>query len=109
MARSYGWFFSPCKSSKRTKRKSRKSKKKKRGRKRKSVSRSRRYSRRRFGGYGNASLNRIMGDYRPPNKMNTYQQYTGMSPYQMGNHLDGILMHDRANFYRQGIPNDTMF
>lgn len=51
----------------------------------------------------------MMGNYRPSDMMNTYQSYTGMSPYQMGRHLDGVLPQDRMNFYRQDIPKNTMF
>lgn len=40
----------------------------------------------------------MMGNYAP-SKMNTFQQYTGMSAPQMSKHMGGVLKSDRANFY----------
>jgi hypothetical protein len=41
----------------------------------------------------------IMGNYDPPSKMSTFQQYTGMGPYQYDNHISKIPISDRSNFY----------
>ena len=35
-----------------------------------------------------------------PNKMSFFQQYTGMPPEQMENHLTGVPVNLRSNFYK---------
>ena len=41
---------------------------------------------------------KMMGNFSPA-EMNTFQQYTGMGPYQSNNHLNGIPLGLRSNFY----------
>ncbi len=76
-------------------RKSRKSRKSRRRRKSSSKKRRRR-RRKRFG--KKPGLISIMGNYSP-SKMNSFQQYTGMSAPQMTKHMSNVLKSDRANFY----------
>ena len=61
----------------------------------------RRYgSRRRFGKGGQfPGLNRIMGNYRPPAKMNTFQELHSMGDYQRDTHFAKVPKSLRNNFY----------
>jgi hypothetical protein len=85
-------FGSKKRSSKKSKRSSKKSKRSKRSSKKRRSSR-----RKRFGRMTN--LSGIMGNYQPGQEMSTFQQYTGMPPGQMKQHLAGIPMNLRSNFY----------
>ena len=42
---------------------------------------------------------KMMGNITPPYMMNTWGQYTGMGPEQTMNHLNGIPLSLRTNFY----------
>ena len=85
------------KMSRRRKKSSKRRRKSKSKRRRRKSSSKRRRRKRSFGKM--PGLVNIMGNYRPPNKMNTFQQYTGMSAPQMMKHMDNVLKSDRANFY----------
>ena len=51
---------------------------------------------RKFGKIGNAAS--FMANY-DPNQMSTFQQYTGVPPGQMNQHLKNVSMSLRDNFY----------
>ncbi len=53
-----------------------------------------------FGGPNMPNTARMMGNYRPDNMMNTFQQYTGMGREQYNNHIGGISRDLRSNFYK---------
>jgi len=63
----------------------------KRKSKRKSVKRKRKFG-------ASPNLNRVMGNYGPA-LMNTFQEYTGAGTDQRMNHLNGIPVNLRDNFY----------
>ena len=56
-----------------------------------------------FGSAYTPNLTSVMGNYRPGNEMNTFQQYTGMGNYQTDNHLNGISNNLRSNFYQNKV------
>ncbi len=41
----------------------------------------------------------MMGNYAP-SQMSTFQQYTGMPPFQYNNHITSIPQNLQSNFYR---------
>ena len=72
----------------------------KRVNKRRSFGKRRRSRRsRRFSSAFSPSLNRIMGNYRPPAMMNTFQEYTGAGTEQRSNHYNNIPTSLKNNFY----------
>jgi hypothetical protein len=53
-------------------------------------------------GFGN-NLSSIMGNYRPPAEMSTFQQYIGEGPFQYNNHMAGIPVNLKSNFYENKV------
>lgn len=75
----------------------RKKRKSSKSRRRRTSRRTKHRTRRRFGRMPNGQ--QIMGNFRPPAEMSTFQSYTGMGDGQTSRHLRNIDLSDRANFY----------